>query len=123
VKNLFYIATILLTFSFGYSFHVVTKTNNSHHFFSFSNVKRELKESVIVFNNSITSDSSNEKPDTLRKKRIKGVEQTLLFVSNESSFRIAIIGNKFILFSQLSYYLETFSGNGKRGPPSINSIA
>ena len=117
MKKLFYIAVILLTVSFGYSFNGIKKIKNSPQVFSLNTFKKELKQNSAVFNgNRVSSNSSNEKPETQNIKRIKGVEQTLLFVSNESSFRITMIENKFILFSQLSYYLEMFSGNGKRGP-------
>lgn len=97
--------------------------NGSCHSVSSTVINKSLNEKPPVVNSgNILSDSAIEKPDLIKKKLVKGIEQASFSVSDASSFREAIKENKPLFFSQTSYSSILFSGNGKRGPPFIYPV-
>ena len=123
MKRLLNIFVVLLAVFLWYNNTGAQKINGSNHFVSLSTINRNFNENSAVFNsNHISSDPFGEKPDTLKKKLVKGIEQNPFFVSDESSFRLAIKESKSQFFSKTTYSSCLFSGNGKRGPPSIYSV-
>lgn len=98
------------------------KENHSNNFSSFNFLKSDLKENAAIFNNSIAYNSTKDRPDdTLQKKRrVKGLQQSLFLFLNEYSFR-EINEKSETIFSTISCYFDLFSCIGERGPPSIYS--
>jgi hypothetical protein len=98
----------------------IEKTNGTISFLAhntFKNVSTQNPTDFIA--HAWGSDSSDKKQDNLKKKRIKGIEKTVFFVSNQYSFRETFCQCTHNLFSQQSYMFDLFSSNGKRGPPSV----
>ncbi|MCE9538060.1 MAG: hypothetical protein K8R85_02425 [Bacteroidetes bacterium] len=66
---------------------------------------------------TVNQDSSDGIPHKQKKRNRKGVNSTLFCIVNESDCRINKLDNKFIFLTQVSYWFQPFSSNGKRGPP------
>ena len=86
--------------------------------FLFDTIKSAGKQAVVNNKETIGTDAPDGVPRKKKKRNRKGIKSVPLCIVNVSYNRINRINDEVILPAQVSYYFQTFSTNGKRGPPS-----
>jgi hypothetical protein len=123
MKKLSCVVTLLLIILLGYRYDRTTETGENCQAISLNTIKNNSSKNCIPYTFRIASNPSTTIRYTQKRKITKGVKQTIPIVSNDTSLRITILENKPIIHLSLSHNFESFSGNGKRGPPSIYLIS
>jgi hypothetical protein len=118
MKKLYFLFTLLVIILLGDSHNEIKKTNAPFYFFSLTKT-----ENIVNSRNSIVSSTSKEIGYIQKKKITKGIKQTFPFISNKTSFQVAIIESKIVIPPISFLHSNPFLGNRKRGPPSIYTIS
>lgn len=72
---------------------------------------------------TVNQDSSDGIPYKQKKRNRKGVKSALFCIGNESFHWVNNTENQSLFVHDESPYFQPFSANGKRGPPSEDSVS